>query len=182
MCCNLLYRRDKRAARFTFYVTIAIPIVTRAYISAMLPYNEQLTFKFYQECGEFSMMYPSSRTDYSSSVRAGVWIAGPWFRWRYDNDADTFIDVDGSWIGWDYRRVSRVMLFPCFSSAPLKGVLWSGLSHYEATVWCRWEEDGHRWMDHLRFLRRLICISNSSVRRVLLQVAITANVCYLNVY
>lgn len=51
-----------------------------------------------------------------------------------NNDADTSIDTDGSWIGRDYRRVSRVMLFPCFSSTSLKGVLWSGLSHYEATV------------------------------------------------
>jgi len=52
-----------------------------------------------------------------------------------NTEADTSIDTDGSWIGWDYGRVSRVMLFPCFSSASLKGVLWSGLSHYQATVW-----------------------------------------------
>lgn len=82
-----------------------------------------------------------------------------------------------SWIGRDYRCVSRVMLFPCFSSASLKGVLWSGLSHYEATVWCRRERDGRRWMDHLRSLRRLICISNSSVHHALLTVAIMFDVC-----
>lgn len=96
-----------------------------------------------------------------------------------NTEADTSIDTDGSWIGRDYRRVSRVMLFPCFSSASLKSVLWSGLSHYQATVWCWWEKDGQRWMDHLRLLRRLICISISSVHHALLTIVIASDVCYI---
>lgn len=179
--CNLLHWRNKRVALLVFcrydrnpnYSGISRDVEVKL---SRLNFNRnrgEPGCKISQFIMYICFFFSCYFFDYFSNVYiAGrKVIAGPDF--DGNNDVDTSIDTDGSWIGRDYRRVSRVMLFPCFSSAWLKSVLWLGLSHYEATVWYRREKDRHRWMDHSRIPRRLICSSISSVHHTLLTVVIT---------